>query len=236
MFVQQYNLLKHANYMDKLKGKIRLLNGECEFCGFQSVRFTRLVADSVHASPDIALDNSKFACPICADAFDLSRAHSKGKIVYLPEMTQAELNCLVYGAWAITDMVSSEPFDNHGEETISRKDSLIKNIEQLLTLLFKSRAKLVDSLFAYGASETYCASEPGELADCLSSFDSEKLSAITAAELFQSLKYLPYKESYSKERDYFKTALFVKLDYSTLHEMSKHFYTSLKSTNDLIVN
>lgn len=236
MLIQKYDLMRNKAYSSVLKEKLQKSGGVCELCGFQSIRFMRLVAHKIFTSEEESLANAKLACPVCADAYDIERAHSKGKIIMLPEMSQSELNSLVFGSWAIGEVLKSESFDGHTDETISRKDALSKNIENLLGLLYKSRSQVVDKLFGYSSSERFCASEPGEFADCLTRFETEKLISVTNGQLFQSLKYLPHKESYNNECEYWNSSLFSKLDYSMLHEMSKHFYTSLKSTNDFKVN
>lgn len=236
MLIQKHDLPRNPNYQKVLKSKISSKNGVCECCGFQSVRFMRLVCLNVLASEAESLEQSLLVCPVCADAYDLSRAHSKGKIVLLPELTQTELNWIVYGAWAIHGVVSSTNFESHNDETIARKDALLKNSEQLLQIIYKSRSQNVDKAFSYSSSEKFCASEPGEMADCLRRFEPKKLADIVKGDLFSSLRYIPFKESYNNERDFWNKSVFEKLNFQMLNEMSIHFYRTLKASNEFKVN
>jgi hypothetical protein len=236
MLIQLKDLSKHKNYNTMLKKRIQEKKGVCECCGFQSARYMRLVSVLFIEDEDTALENSKLACAICSDAYDLSRAHSKGKIVLLPELSQSELNWLVLGSWAIQSGIQSTSFDEYNDETVARKDALLKNADQLLQIIYKSRSQHVDKAFAYSTSEKYCASEPGEIADCLRRFDINTLKKIVDSELYKSLRYIPYKEAYIHERDYWASTVFSKLSYGMLNDMSKHFYKVLKESNEFRVN
>jgi hypothetical protein len=236
MLIQLFDIQRLDSYSKLLKSKITTHKGICECCGFQSVRFMRLICQEIPTNESDALKSAILVCPVCADAFDLARAHSKGKIVLLPEITQSELNCIVYGAWAIHGSVTSTNFESFNEETIARKDALLKNSEQLLQIIYKSRSQNVDKAFAYSASEKFCASEPGEMADCLRRFEPLKLKDIIKGELFSSLRYIPFKESYANEREYWNTSVFSKLNFGMLNDMSIHFYRTLKASNEFKVN
>lgn len=236
MLIQIHDLSKYPGYAEKLKSEIRRTSGCCEICGFQSVRFMRLISTNCSSSKDLSFANLKLACPVCADAYDLLKASGKGRVIMLPELTQSELNAIVFASWSIKHVLHTESFEGHTEDTVARKNALGKNLEQLLGLILKARSQQVDKALGYSASEKFSASEPGEFGECLKAFGEDKINTVCSSQLYKSFRYFPLFDSYKNEFEFWKTSVFAKLNYSMLHEMSQSFYTALRDAKELRIN
>lgn len=91
----------HANEMDTRYASIRqqILERDdftCAYCDFRSPKYQHVH----HLNDDHAInkpENLATACPLCHQCFHLGLAgvHNSGVMIYLPELTQAQLNNLV---------------------------------------------------------------------------------------------------------------------------------------------
>lgn len=71
----------------------------CQFCGFQSKAYMEVISlDRQYANPVLA--SSATACPFCAQCLFLESVgrgdFGGGSLIYLPEMSQAQLNSLCH--------------------------------------------------------------------------------------------------------------------------------------------
>ncbi len=111
----------------------------CHFCGFQAKVFQEIVnLDGNFRNNKIS--NLVTACVFCTQCFFLESiglgGFGGGILVYLPELTQAEVNSICHVLFcAITN------------------NSAYKNTAQNIYLNFKLRSSMVDNKFGEGASE-----------------------------------------------------------------------------------
>jgi len=70
----------------------------CRCCGFRSERFQRVIPSIPEQKTDDAFIT---VCPICDSCFNLDQAGMTGEglLIWLPEMTQADLNAIVRAAF-----------------------------------------------------------------------------------------------------------------------------------------
>lgn len=99
----------HADEFDKVfqqlrKAVLEKSGSACRFCGFSSSKFIEVHhGDDDHKNN--APSNLYSACPLCHQVFHIGLAGMKegGEIIYLPEMSQAELNQLALVIWMVTE-------------------------------------------------------------------------------------------------------------------------------------
>jgi intracellular multiplication protein IcmJ len=113
---------------------------ECEFCGHTSAKY-----QEVHHKDDDHANNKREnlfgSCPLCHQVFHLGLAGMRdgGVIVYLPEMTQAEVNQLALLVWildstrALVDSKSKGMFPDAADmQLFKRVHSVSSRIRQML--------------------------------------------------------------------------------------------------------
>lgn len=111
----------------------------CQFCGFQAKDYQEIVnLDGNYKNNNAS--NLLTACCFCAQCFFLESVgvggYGGGSLIYLPEMTQAELNCLCHVLFcAITN------------------DTGYKNTAQIIYRSFKFRSQMVEDKFGEGTSD-----------------------------------------------------------------------------------
>jgi len=85
-------------------GSLEAANYTCEFCGFQSSKYQEVHhLDDDHKNNDPR--NHGCACPLCHQIFHIGLAGMKsgGELVYVPELTQPEINHLALILWLISE-------------------------------------------------------------------------------------------------------------------------------------
>lgn len=145
----------------------------CQFCGFQA----RLYQDIVNLDNDYTnnrLSNLVTACCFCAQCFFVESVgvggYGGGTLIYLPELTQAELNSLCHVLFcAITN------------------DTGYKSSAQNIYRSFKFRSQIVEDKYGEGTSD------PAIFGQLIidSGIDRDKMS-----QLFKNLKLLPSRAKF----------------------------------------
>lgn len=146
----------------------------CQFCGFQA----RLYQDVINLDGDYT--NNKFtnivtACCFCAQCFFIESVgvggYGGGTLVYLPELTQEELNSLCHVLFcAITN------------------DTGYKNSAQTIYRSFKFRSQAVEEKFGEGTSD------PAILGHLL--IDAGQTSKETTEKIFNNIRLLPSRAKF----------------------------------------
>ena len=149
----------------------------CQFCGFQA----RLFQDIVNLDGDYAnnkLANLVTACCFCAQCFFLESVgvggYGGGTLVYLPELTQSEVNSLCHVLFcAITN------------------DTGYKNSAQTIYRSFKFRSQTVEEKFGEGTSD------PSIFGHLL--IDSGPVSNEDLVKIFNNIRLLPSRAKFRKQ-------------------------------------
>ncbi len=149
----------------------------CQFCGFQA----RLYQDIVNIDGNYS--NNKFtnlvtACCFCSQCFFLESVgvggYGGGTLVYLPELTQAELNSLCHVLFcAITN------------------DTGYKNSAQTIYRSFKFRSQAVEEKFGEGTSD------PSIFGHLM--IDAGPINDESLTHLFQNIRLLPSRAKFRKQ-------------------------------------
>ena len=149
----------------------------CQFCGFQA----RLYQDIVNLDGDYAnnqLSNLATACCYCSQCFFLESVgvggYGGGSLVYLPELTQSEVNSLCHVLFcAITN------------------DTGYKQSAQTIYRSFKMRSQLVEDKFGEGTSD------PSILGNLL--IDSGAISEEKRSKIFMNIRLLPSRAKFRRQ-------------------------------------
>lgn len=149
----------------------------CQFCGFQA----RLYQDIVNLDGDYTnnrLSNLATACCFCAQCFFVESVgvggYGGGTLIYLPELTQAELNSLCHVLFcAITN------------------DTGYKSSAQNIYRSFKFRSQIVEEKFGEGTSD------PAIFGQLM--IDSGVNSEEIREKLFKNIRLLPSRAKFRKQ-------------------------------------
>ena len=149
----------------------------CQFCGFQA----RLFQEVVNLDYDYSnnrLSNLVTACCFCAQCFFIESVgvggYGGGTLVYLPELSQPELNSLCHVLFcAITN------------------DTGYKSSAQNIYRSFKFRSQIVEEKYGEGTSD------PAIFGQLI--IDSGLSSKETADDLFKNIRLLPSRAKFRKQ-------------------------------------
>lgn len=149
----------------------------CQFCGFQAKLFQDVVNVDGNYSNN-QLSNLKTACVFCSQCFFLESVgvggYGGGTLIYLPELTQAELNSLCHVLFcAITN------------------DTGYKTSAQSIYRSFKFRSQVVEDKFGEGTSD------PSILGHLI--IDSGPIADGDLAKLFNNIRLLPSRAKFRKQ-------------------------------------
>jgi len=149
----------------------------CQFCGFQA----RLYQDIINLDGDYnnnRLVNLATACCFCSQCFFIESVgvggYGGGTLVYVPELTQAEMNSLCHVLFcAITN------------------DTGYKNSAQTIYRSFKFRSQVVEDKFGEGTSD------PAIFGHLL--IDSGHINDDVATKIFNNIRLLPSRAKFRKQ-------------------------------------
>ena len=149
----------------------------CQFCGFQA----RLYQEIVNLDNDYTnnrLSNLVTACCFCAQCFFIESVgvggYGGGTLVYIPELSQAELNSLCHVLFcAITN------------------DTGYKLSAQNIYRSFKFRSQIVEEKFGEGTSD------PAMFGQLM--IDSNVTSEEISSKLFKNIRLLPSRAKFRKQ-------------------------------------
>lgn len=149
----------------------------CQFCGFQARLYQEIVnLDGNYSNNRLA--NLVTACCFCSQCFFIESVgvggYGGGSLVYLPEMTQEELNSLCHVLFcAITN------------------DTGYKNSAQVIYRSFKFRSQIVEEKFGEGTSD------PSIFGHLL--IDSGPISEADLTKIFKDIRLLPSRAKFRKQ-------------------------------------
>lgn len=115
------------------KPVLEAANYSCQFCGFQSSKY-----QEVHHLNDDHNNNDRrnlaCTCPLCHQVFHIGLAGMRdgGEIIYLPELTQAELNQLSLIMWLVTENEATQFKGQAERQAFERLKNVAKVAEGLL--------------------------------------------------------------------------------------------------------
>jgi len=149
----------------------------CQFCGFQAKLFQEVVNIDGDYSNN-KLSNLATSCCFCSQCFFLESVgmgdYGGGTLIYLPEMTQAELNSFCHVLFcAITN--------NTG----------YKSSAQTIYRSFKFRSQIVEDKFGEGSSD------PSIFGQLL--IDSETTDYQTTQIIFKNMRLLPSRAKFRNQ-------------------------------------
>lgn len=149
----------------------------CQFCGFQARLFQEVV-NLDHNYSNNRLSNLVTACCFCAQCFFIESVgvggYGGGTLVYLPELSQAEVNSLCHVLFcAITN------------------DTGYKTSAQNIYRGFKFRSQVIEDKFGEGTSD------PAIFGQLM--IDTGATEEKTRAQLFKNIRLLPSRAKFRKQ-------------------------------------
>lgn len=149
----------------------------CQFCGFQARLFQEVV-NLDHDYSNNRLSNLVTACCFCAQCFFIESVgvggYGGGTLVYLPELSQAEVNSLCHVLFcAITN------------------DTGYKTSAQNIYRGFKFRSQVIEDKFGEGTSD------PAIFGQLM--IDTGATKEETRAQLFKNIRLLPSRAKFRKQ-------------------------------------
>lgn len=149
----------------------------CQYCGFQA-KFYQEIVNLDYNFANNRFSNLVTACCFCAQCFFIESVgvggNGGGSLIYLPELTQAELNSLCHVLFCAI-------VNNTG----------YKNSSQNIYRSLKDRAKIIEKKFGEGTSD------PTILGQLI--IDSGIDSAKTMEPLFNNVRLLPSRAKFRKQ-------------------------------------
>lgn len=161
----------------------------CRYCGFFAKEFQEVVNIDQNYKNN-TFDNLATACCFCAQCFFVDAigldSNSGGNIIYLPEISQADLNNFCRVLYCSLD-----------------KESAYKGKLQSVYMSFKDRAK--DVVNCFGPDST----EPRVFGQGL--LDASLKKDQLHHEVLRHLRLLPSKKAFAPQIDYWKKTVFAKV-------------------------
>ena len=185
-----YQARKRNNKFLALKKRVlQRDNYTCRYCGFFAKEFQEVV-NSDQNYRNNQLDNLVTACCFCAQCFFLDAvgldSHTGGNIIYLPEISQSDLNNFCRVLYCSFD-----------------KESAYKGKLQSVYMSFRDRTKEVVNCFGPDSSEPRIFGQ--SLLDA--SLSKDQLQH----EVLRHLRLLPSKKAFLPQIDYWKKTVFAKV-------------------------
>lgn len=153
----------------------------CRYCGFHAKRFQQIVAIDGNYRNN-ALDNLATACVFCMHVQMLGLRNTNAKIIYLPEISQVELNQFV----RVLFCASSMPRD-------------ISDLAKSLYQALRKRASVVEEVFGKDASDSLIFAQ--SLIDINPEAKKNQQKALAA------LRLLPAKSYYNRQIEYWSESV-----------------------------
>lgn len=166
---------------------VKSSNGECSNCGFSPGRYIRVVEKNNNYT-QFKPESLQAVCPFCFHCHRLEQAKGKGRMIYLPELNQVQLNYLVHSCWAVTN--------RHEEIQPSFGYSVIYHLNFLL-----ERTEPIESVF-----KSQKASHPEYFAKMLKGLPEEAYMA--RSEILKDVRFLPVREGMADEAAYWSTHIY----------------------------
>lgn len=171
---------------------------KCYYCGFTSLKY-----QAVHPLNDDhnnnAMDNLVTVCPLCHQNFHLDTISNTqgGKIIWLPEFSQQELNYICRAIF-----IASEEADiamNENKVPVS-----FAKMARVLESSLSERSAVVDKHFK--GNQGVFPSDPSVFANVIINMKEEQYNK--RGELFKSFKLLHFKPRYHIATRYWKNVVF----------------------------
>jgi intracellular multiplication protein IcmJ len=177
---------KHAAYSDLEKKVLERDQWICQYCGFESQQFQWIVQKNQdYKHLDFNPKNWITCCDFCGPCFFMDRADLPGFIIYLPELTQIDLNHFCRALFV--SLHQNPPY---------------KSKLQATYLSFKDRLQITESIFG---PDTGIARQFSET--LLATRIHGQKNTFTHP-VFQFLRYLPTKHTYDPELTILKNTVF----------------------------
>lgn len=183
--------INHGSELDNTKKLVEVRdkifkrdNHTCQYCGWKSERFQEIHHKN-HNHKDYREKNLITACPLCHQVFHLSSASitEGGEIIWLPELTQEELNQLCIAIFIAERSGNKKKWEGPAKRLFNA---------------LNSRSDFVNNNLADKASD------PGVFAQTLLKMTEEQYNE--RHKFVKNLRLLPFPGRFTTQIDYWSTA------------------------------
>lgn len=185
----------YARKYKKIWDKVWERDGrKCYYCGFKADKHQEISHLNEDHS-DNSMDNLVTACPLCHQSFhlDTASATNGGKIIWLPEMSQQELNYVCRAIFIANDEANAALAEQ-------REAPGFAKIAKMLESSLLERTLVVEREIQQGASE------PVNFANALLNMEQSKYEA--REEFVSSFKLMHSNSRFPVQTKYWKTETF----------------------------
>ena len=182
-------------------------SNKCYYCGFKSTKHQEIHhLNDDH--DDNSLDNLVTACPLCHQNFHLDTVSNTngGKIIWLPEFSQQELNYICRAIFIAIE--ESEMAEAEGKDVVG-----FAKIAKMLETSLSERALIVEQHFQTNSSD------PSVFANALINMTEDQYSK--RSQYLQSFKILHFKTRFPVQTKYWKNNLFSNIPVETWTNLVK---------------
>jgi intracellular multiplication protein IcmJ len=176
----------------------------CRYCGFHAEKFQQIVSINGDFKNN-NLDNLATACIFCMHCQLLALRNTNAKIIFLPEVTQVELNHFVRILFCAS--------------TMKRE---VSDLAKSLYQAFRKRTSVVEEVFGKDASDSLIFAQ--SLIDINPESQKQQQKALT------SLRLLPAKSYYNKQIDYWTNSVITP---EKIEAAMQHYSKKMKEANSL---
>jgi intracellular multiplication protein IcmJ len=181
----EFNVKGFSAFADKL---IAHKKYTCECCGFKSERYMRLVSlNGVYSI--LKPEHFIVCCPFCFLQRRLERAKDKAVMIYLPELTQQQVNMITHSLWHFSSSKSLNSTQYHYSN--DTYNNIFKRTEPV-DIALGDKAHL-----------------PENFAFALKSLSDEEYKLRET--VFSSIRVLPIRKGFTSEIDYWSKDIYPKI-------------------------
>lgn len=188
----EYSIKGFAVFAEKLISQRKYT---CECCGFKSERYMRLVSKSGAYSvlkPELFM----VSCPFCFMVRRLERAKDKAVLIYMPELTQQQINMITHAIWHFSSSKSLNSTQFHYSN--DTYNNFYKRIEPV-DIALGDKAHLPEN-FAFALK---------------SISDSEYL---LRESVFSGIRLLPVRKGFTSEIEYWSKDIYPRIAGSSVDQ------------------
>lgn len=177
----------------------------CQLCGFKAKKHQRIIDLNGRYLEGDKKSNFVTACPICEVSNRLSKYGNReiGSLVYIPELTQSEINHIYHIYWGtlsfpVIAKKHQKGFDDDEGTFADLLDSFITMIEK--------RNSTATQMYGDGINDFVT------VADIM--FHLPEKNYKNRERIFRHLRFVPNKDFFIKEREYYDAAIYPNLTQS----------------------
>jgi hypothetical protein len=171
----------------------------CHLCGFKAKKHQRIIDLNGFYKEGDKMSNFVTVCPLCEVPNRLSKFGNReiGGLVYIPELTQSEINHIYHIYWGTLNF--PEMTEKHQKEFDDKDGTFADLLDSFITMIEK-RNKTAIQMYGDGINDFVT------VANIM--FNLPKKNYTNRDKIFRHLRFIPNKDFFKKEREYYDAAIY----------------------------